>query len=748
MALSYSKFTADGVGNVYPLVFPFLDKGHIKGQVDGEEVNLSVDTYYKRVTVTPIPKAGSLVVIRRRTPRDRTYSNFTGGNPFGQVNVNNSFLWQLYISQEISEGDVSDEFFTSNDLDMGGHRIFNLGEPKTNTDAVRVKDLDAAIDNLGDMAGSSISELPPVDKVAGRRWTRCSDMKSFIWYVDTDGAQWVEDKPSMGAKRDEQRIPTTVAIVSTGAYAVGDYLELTDRAGAKFNVVSGGTHNGYDIINAGNGNTAVLSMNTSETLTPSMFGSFNNGGLLDPLQIDTSAIQAMFNKYDVGFRSFDFGGLSYYLGEMTTNLEAFFVFTQQDGIIIKGMPKMYVKNLLVGNIFFNSVFEFVDCSDLHVECHAIGDVFDEMSPQPSGVIPVNLISDSVDARNVMAITRLEKGVAGFHSITSGGIKHKRLPTDPVYENVTFYTDVKSAKYGVRFVDSLFNVNGVINTNGVTRSYYITGCKNHNIDVNSVNHRHVIDVFIKAYRNDVSNINVNYNQRDSVTETPIHIEHENNEQDTSITNVTINANIESNPHLSHAEIGVSRNFGGSIQNTTTTCVTDDITLNFNGKNPTADGSVTLQFPTRPNKPSIVRTNRKLLVASASLKDGTNGFTVVTGEAMKGMSVGDNTLKPVRIKLDNVDSSDFMALVMVHSTDDSTKALPTNKVQRLYHLNGYKLSAGGGTVITPVVVSEILVGAGGGNIAFTVVDGALNVTSDTATTNASLSVSAQFIGGTFI
>lgn len=258
MALSYSKFTADGVGNVYPLVFPFLDKGHIKGQVDGEEVNLSVDTYYKRVTVTPLPKAGSLVVIRRRTPRDRTYSNFTGGNPFGQVNVNNSFLWQLYISQEIAEGDVSDEFFTSNDLDMGGHRVFNLGIPKTDTDAVRVKDLDAAIDKLGDMAGSSISELPPADKVAGRRWTRCSDMKSFIWYVDNNGAQWVEDNPSMGGYTKPAAYYGTVAQIAAGQFSIGDRVTVVDMADRVVEIVSGGTANGFDVLAAGSGRTAVI----------------------------------------------------------------------------------------------------------------------------------------------------------------------------------------------------------------------------------------------------------------------------------------------------------------------------------------------------------------------------------------------------------------------------------------------------------------------------------------------------------
>lgn len=50
----------------------------------------------------------------------------------------------------------------------------------------------------GNSGGSTVSDTPPVNPLAGNRWTRCSDMKSFIWYVDNNGSQWVEDNPSMG----------------------------------------------------------------------------------------------------------------------------------------------------------------------------------------------------------------------------------------------------------------------------------------------------------------------------------------------------------------------------------------------------------------------------------------------------------------------------------------------------------------------------------------------------------------------
>lgn len=50
----------------------------------------------------------------------------------------------------------------------------------------------------------------------------------------------------------------TVAKINSGMYGVGATLTVSDRANGIFSVVSGGTPNGFDILNAGNGNTAVL----------------------------------------------------------------------------------------------------------------------------------------------------------------------------------------------------------------------------------------------------------------------------------------------------------------------------------------------------------------------------------------------------------------------------------------------------------------------------------------------------------
>ncbi|MGL4353245.1 MAG: phage tail fiber protein [Aeromonas popoffii] len=141
MALSFVRYTADGNQNVFPLTFPYIDVGHIVVKVDDSFWNFTVDKQYNRVTLNPTPAANRVVSIRRNTPRQNPYSNFSGGNAFGQVNVNNNFLWQLYISQEIAEGGLSEEFQPDHDIDMGGKRIINLGAPVNPDDAARYRDL-------------------------------------------------------------------------------------------------------------------------------------------------------------------------------------------------------------------------------------------------------------------------------------------------------------------------------------------------------------------------------------------------------------------------------------------------------------------------------------------------------------------------------------------------------------------------------------------------------------------------------
>ena len=63
--------------------------------------------------------------------------------------------------------------------------------------AGNAKDSGKKLNEVGN-GGSYIGENPPTFPQQGDRWTRCTDMKGFIYYIDADSAQWVEDRPSYG----------------------------------------------------------------------------------------------------------------------------------------------------------------------------------------------------------------------------------------------------------------------------------------------------------------------------------------------------------------------------------------------------------------------------------------------------------------------------------------------------------------------------------------------------------------------
>lgn len=61
-----------------------------------------------------------------------------------------------------------------------------------------------------------------------------------------------------------------VSALAAGKFAVGNVVEVSDRAYSKFEVVVGGTPNGFDILDAGNGNTAEIADRFN--LSPEMMG--------------------------------------------------------------------------------------------------------------------------------------------------------------------------------------------------------------------------------------------------------------------------------------------------------------------------------------------------------------------------------------------------------------------------------------------------------------------------------------------
>lgn len=468
-------------------------------------------------------------------------------------------------------------------------------------------------------------------------------------------------------------------------------------------------------------------------IDPLMFGATGDGVVNDLLKC-----QQMFAaSIPLGYREFDFLGKSYYLGTISVHEASKFRFVRIDGIKIFGMPKMLATNAFVTqDIRYESVFEFVDCSDVYVECHAVSTI-DMAAQQPSGLIDVNLVSDTVNASNVYVKAYLKGGVAPFHTVNSWGFR-KRTGADPIYSNIRFDLTADSVKYGTRMIGCGFNVVGNINTTLATRSYFNVGCSNHEITVNSDRQRYITDVFIKAYRDNVDNVFVTFNQSGSTsTEEAFSIEHDNLEQDTTITNVTINANVIRRTGGNIGLIGAQYALGGPLQ-TTTNSITDGITINYQG-NPVI-AAATLRFPTKPNTPGVIRVSRNFEPFGFT----TNGFSLAIGDSICAVAAGTND---AILKFEGVTSSDGAALVKVYCTDDYTNIPSLNRISALYWVTFYKLTAGAGVVVNSTVIASNTIGTPP-VITFSIANNALMVESNQAGANSRLSASMSHIGSRFV
>ena len=104
--------------------------------------------------------------------------------------------------------------------------------------------------------------------------------------VSVKSHNYLTDRDAVGAHDTIYRRKTTVAEIESGVFSVGDRLEVTDRNNASFDVISGGTSDGYSVLDAGNGNTAVLSeRNTKRSVIAT-------GAVGDGVTSDSAAIAA------------------------------------------------------------------------------------------------------------------------------------------------------------------------------------------------------------------------------------------------------------------------------------------------------------------------------------------------------------------------------------------------------------------------------------------------------------------------
>lgn len=259
MALTRKDFTGDGTTTVYDISFDlgYLRKEDIYVSLDSNEYTNQLGYSFLNDTQIVLDAPVSSGVgfnIRRVVDRNTPINDYQEGAILREKNLDDSFAQALMIQQEMEDGyiRVGEKLILDSELDMGGKQIKNVGVPTDPNDAVRLVDAEQLAGQSS--GGSTISEEPPTIKSAGDRWTRCSDMKAFLWYEDGDSGQWIEDRPSYGIDTIQKlSIPYVFDTVAeyksfTTAFPVGKVIKLLDR-GAEFTVIDGtGTDNDSFII--------------------------------------------------------------------------------------------------------------------------------------------------------------------------------------------------------------------------------------------------------------------------------------------------------------------------------------------------------------------------------------------------------------------------------------------------------------------------------------------------------------------
>lgn len=158
--LTFIFHLGDGSTQSFPIAAAGETLGYfraedIHGYVNGVEVPTFIEpTSPHLLLFVTAPPAGSEVLVRRIMPVEKPYADFERGNNFGPRQINNTFLQQLYLTQELIDGFLPEGYYLKQDMNAGGYRITNLGDAQEPDDAVNKKVTDLISSRLDAIEGS------------------------------------------------------------------------------------------------------------------------------------------------------------------------------------------------------------------------------------------------------------------------------------------------------------------------------------------------------------------------------------------------------------------------------------------------------------------------------------------------------------------------------------------------------------------------------------------------------------------
>jgi hypothetical protein len=173
VAYSYVQFIGNGATRNYAFPFPYLDASHIKVRVNGVIAGFSL-LNSSTVQITSAPAVGSIIDIRRETPKGESPVNFTDGSVLLEKDLDLQTTFNLFTSQETADA-LEDALTkdTTGKWDGDGRRISNIGDPVDPQDVVTKAHLGYEYPKVSTVANSigSVNTVAPsianVNTVAG-----------------------------------------------------------------------------------------------------------------------------------------------------------------------------------------------------------------------------------------------------------------------------------------------------------------------------------------------------------------------------------------------------------------------------------------------------------------------------------------------------------------------------------------------------------------------------------------------------
>jgi hypothetical protein len=136
MALAYAQYPGNGTTTVFNVTFPYLHKDHVQVKVNGNLVAFTWNSA-TQVKLTTAPPSGSIVDVRRVTPRDKLLVDFLDGSTLVESDLDLSAIQVFYLAQEAFDlGEASLGVTDDGSFSALNRRISNILDPVNDMDAV------------------------------------------------------------------------------------------------------------------------------------------------------------------------------------------------------------------------------------------------------------------------------------------------------------------------------------------------------------------------------------------------------------------------------------------------------------------------------------------------------------------------------------------------------------------------------------------------------------------------------------